>query len=160
MCIYIHIYSGSYRGARSEHTFLSTPSSSNTICMLLSLWTSWPRAKVSTSEAFLAASWLGPKSDTTERSLTNKSALARSSAKLWSLDMLTEVLSTWSCWPQTLCHLLPLPFPNSRTEVPQCISSPLNFSTLWVTVSDVLFPVAWSLAKMRFSGTKGTRVQG
>lgn len=48
------------------------------------------------TEAFLAASWLGLKSDAAERNLTNRSALARSLAKLRSLDALVEVLSTLS----------------------------------------------------------------
>lgn len=60
------------------------------------------------SEGFLAASWLGLKSDAAERNLTNKSALARSPAKLGRLDTLVEVLSTLSHRTQTLCGPLPL----------------------------------------------------
>lgn len=48
------------------------------------------------SEAFLAASWLGPKSEAGERNLTNGLALARAPGKLRRSDALVEVLSTQS----------------------------------------------------------------
>lgn len=63
------------------------------------------------SEGFLAASWLGLKSEAAERNLTNRSALARSLAKLRRLDTLIEVLSTLSHQTPTLCRprrLLPI----------------------------------------------------
>lgn len=50
--------------------------------------------------------------------------------------------------------LLPGLQPNCEVEVPQCISTPPQLFHPLVTVSDVLFQIAWSLAKMRFSGTK------
>lgn len=61
------------------------------------------------SEDFLAASWLDLKSDAGERNLTNRSALARSSAQLRRLDRLVEVLSTLSHGTHTSCRPRPIP---------------------------------------------------
>lgn len=87
------------------------------------------------SEAFLAASWLGPKSGAAERSLTNRSALARSPAKVRGLDMLVEVLSTPSHRPQTLSARPRAFLPIASINVLWFISLSLNFSTPFESAS-------------------------
>lgn len=97
-----------------------------------------------------------------QKSLTNRSALARLPAKLRGLAMLveTQVLSTLPPGSPNLHppYLSPQPLPPSRTSsFPQW-----SYHPLWVNISYTLFPGALnpSLAKTKFSGTKGTRVQG
>lgn len=111
--------------------------------------------------SLFAASWLGPKSDATERNLTNRPALARSPAKLRRLDTLVEVLSTLSHWTQTLPSSPASPSWALRfsSSFPAPSTFPSLFESASVTCSSQS-PGSLILAKTRFSGTKGTQVQG
>lgn len=67
---------------RSHCAFLSALSTRDIIPCFSFALKFLAQNKGSMSEAFLAVSWLGPKSDAGERNLTNRSALASQAEKI------------------------------------------------------------------------------